>query len=127
LVVWSPWAYINEPRDPKGVLYKAVELASSFSDLQKLTYFVVWLRLQGKSPPDGGETRKEEKNGVPRREGIFPEDLIWATRGWGWGWGSSNPTRKLDASPKIQRFMCRVLARSEKKGGGAFLIKLPPN
>jgi hypothetical protein len=27
----------NEPRDPKDVFYKSVELASSFSDHQKLT------------------------------------------------------------------------------------------
>ena len=38
-VVWSLWAYINEPRDPKDLLYKVVELASLFSDLQNLTYF----------------------------------------------------------------------------------------
>jgi hypothetical protein len=35
----SHWAYINEPRNPKGVLYEVLELASSFSDLQKLTFF----------------------------------------------------------------------------------------
>jgi hypothetical protein len=32
-VVLRNWAYINEPLDPKDVLYKAVELASSFFDL----------------------------------------------------------------------------------------------
>jgi hypothetical protein len=45
-VVWSFWAYINEPRDPKDLLYKAVELASSFSDLQKLTFFGCASRLR---------------------------------------------------------------------------------
>jgi hypothetical protein len=38
-VVWSFWAYINELRDPKDVFYDTIELASSFSDLQKLTLF----------------------------------------------------------------------------------------
>ena len=45
-VVWSFWAYINEPRDPKDMLYKIVELASSFSDLQKLTFFGCASRLR---------------------------------------------------------------------------------
>ena len=40
------WAYINEIRDPKDVLYKAVELASSFSDIQKLTFFGCASRLR---------------------------------------------------------------------------------
>ena len=35
----------NELRDPKDVFYKAVELASSFSDLQKLTFFCCASRL----------------------------------------------------------------------------------
>jgi hypothetical protein len=40
------WAYINELRDPKVVLYKAVELASLFFDLQKLTFFGCASRLR---------------------------------------------------------------------------------
>jgi hypothetical protein len=37
-------AHVNKPRD---VLYRGVELASSFLGLQKLTY-LLWLRLQAK-------------------------------------------------------------------------------
>ena len=37
--LFETFGRINEPRDPKDVLYEVIELASSFSDLQKLTYF----------------------------------------------------------------------------------------
>ena len=45
-VVWSFWAYINEPRDPKDTLCEIEELASSFSDLQKLPFFGCASRLR---------------------------------------------------------------------------------
>ena len=42
--LFEAWAHVNKPR---GVLYRGVELASSFLGLHKLTY-LLWLRPQAK-------------------------------------------------------------------------------
>jgi hypothetical protein len=73
-IVWSFWTYISKLRDPKDVLYKVIELACSFSDLQKLTFFGFASRLQAKiqapqkdslCTPKKENTEKIKKNTTP--------------------------------------------------------------